>query len=240
MKVSFCTNPYDFFKTDGYPYNLDCVERRDGYDKQLSLIKKYFSLEGANVLDAGCGNGRLSGPLSGIGANVYSVDLVIDVIIIAKSRYPSVNFIASDIRQLPFKDHTFDYVISAYSSLGYIPSYLQAELLELRRVTKKHGWILIDLLNGDKKIRGLGCEKIPGGLGIYCRNDIGGSLLQWNLSLSYKNIGLYRLCYPYRSLFSIQGILTRAGWKVVDVFGDYNFEPFSKKSNRMILICKAA
>lgn len=60
-----------------------------------------------NVLDAGCGYGRLSEWFS----DYIGVDFSPDFISWAKEKYPNKDFIVADLRKLPFEDNSFDWVV---------------------------------------------------------------------------------------------------------------------------------
>lgn len=59
------------------------------------------------VLDAGCGYGRMCEWVK----DYTGVDFSPDFIEIAKKKYPSKVFIQADLKELPFKDNEFDWVV---------------------------------------------------------------------------------------------------------------------------------
>ena len=98
----------------------------------------------SNILDAGCGNGKNMIYLQNQGHNVIGIDFSDGLLEICKEK--KLNVKKSDIRNLPFKDCTFDYVISI-AVIHHINSEddrIKA-ISELLRVTKKGGKVLFTL-----------------------------------------------------------------------------------------------
>ena len=88
-------------------------------EKRISRFMTAFSirpkdLKGKLVLDAGCGNGRLSHTLTKLGAEVVGIDISSGVEHAFKTfKNNKIHYIQGDITNIPIKDGTFDYVWSA-------------------------------------------------------------------------------------------------------------------------------
>lgn len=69
-------------------------------------------LKGKLILDAGCGNGRLTKALGKYGAEVFGIEIAssIEKLYEYCRPYKNVNIVQADILNLPFKKATFDYV----------------------------------------------------------------------------------------------------------------------------------
>lgn len=98
-------------------------------DACLEEIKK--AVIGDNLLEAGCGNGYLSGILSGI-TRVTGLDIIISDE--ARKTHPAVEFVEGKLEQLPWPDKHFDTVVSTHT-LEHVVD-LPAAMRELRRVTR--------------------------------------------------------------------------------------------------------
>lgn len=100
------------------------------------------------VLDAGCGTGRLVGPLRELGLEVTGVDLSPGMLAMARSAHPDVVFAAADLRRMPFADHRFAGVVAWYSLINCAPDDLAAALAEVARVLRPGGHVLTGFQSG--------------------------------------------------------------------------------------------
>ena len=98
----------------------------------------------SNILDAGCGNGKNMVYLQNQGHNMIGIDFSDGLLEICKQK--NLNVYNSDIRNLPFNDFTFDYVISiaVIHHLNTEEDRIKA-INELLRVTKKGGKVLFTM-----------------------------------------------------------------------------------------------
>ena len=98
----------------------------------------------SNILDAGCGNGKNMVYLQNQGHNMTGIDFSDGLLEICKQK--NLNVHNSDIRNLPFNDSTFDYVISiaVIHHLNTEEDRIKA-INELLRVTKKGGKVLFTM-----------------------------------------------------------------------------------------------
>lgn len=79
------------------------------YRQKLIETYRYAVMEGSSVLELGCGRGELLASLNpkiGVG-----VDFSIMAIIAAKTKYPNLEFIQSDVCEVDLSGRTFDYII---------------------------------------------------------------------------------------------------------------------------------
>lgn len=95
-------------------------------------------VSGSLALDAGAGGGAVSAALLQRGARVLAVDLSVPMLLAgAEHRPPAV---AGDIGRLPLRSGCVDLAAAAFV-LSHVPSPAAA-LAELRRVTRRDGWVL--------------------------------------------------------------------------------------------------
>jgi ubiquinone/menaquinone biosynthesis C-methylase UbiE len=66
------------------------------------------------VLEVGCGPGKVAAEFARTGATVTGVDLSARMVEIAQQRYPNIRFQEANAEQLPFDDRTFDVVVACY------------------------------------------------------------------------------------------------------------------------------
>lgn len=99
---------------------------------------------GARILDAGCGSGRIGGPLASRGHIVIGVDVDPVLIDIAREDYPDVTWLVGDLAELDLAAHgitePFDAIVAAGNVLPFLaPSTRQEVLRRLRAVLKPDG-----------------------------------------------------------------------------------------------------
>lgn len=111
------------------------------YDRFLN----YLPQSANRVLDAGCGSSILALRLAGLANYVVGVDISRSMIALAKKRQAeqqrnNVNFVIADLETLPFKDETFDFVVSR-NTLSL--TRLDVTLPGLRRLVKPGGRMIL-------------------------------------------------------------------------------------------------
>ena len=124
-------------KTDSYFYNT-CLE-------MPTTIKLLGDLKGKNVLDLGCGPGIYAKILSKKGAKVKGIDISDKEIEIARKDNPKIDFEVGTIEKLPYKNKSFDVVLSALV-LEYLDDWTRV-LSEVKRVLKKGGFFVFSMHN---------------------------------------------------------------------------------------------
>ena len=72
---------------------------------------------GMDVLDVGCGPGYVAAAAAERGARVTGIDFSNEMVAIAKTRFPAIEFMVGDAQQLPFADKTFERVLISFALL---------------------------------------------------------------------------------------------------------------------------
>ncbi|MFQ6051494.1 MAG: class I SAM-dependent methyltransferase [Candidatus Hydrothermarchaeota archaeon] len=111
------------------------------YEKVESIIKEIDM--GDFILDIGCGTGFPSQLLLSMGKKVIGIDISPELIFKAPK---NMDYILSDAQYLPFKDESFDSVVSIGGVLNHMPNYDLA-FKEINRVLKKDGIFVFDVEN---------------------------------------------------------------------------------------------
>lgn len=96
---------------------------------------------GERMLDLAAGTGTSAWALAERGVAVTPVDLSLGMLRQGRKQFPTLNFVNADALQLPFPDETFDAATISYG-LRNVEDTLAA-LVEMRRVTKRAGRIVI-------------------------------------------------------------------------------------------------
>jgi len=140
--------------------------------KILEKILVSLSDRSVSILDVPCGYGRFSELLLRNSLNLTSADISLPMVMAArKYSLPSSSnhhFLVGDIRNLPLKDNTFDYVITIRLLQHMLNASIRRQVLrELHRVAKKmvilsfyrynflhsiERWIRCQIKNVDKRI----------------------------------------------------------------------------------------
>ncbi len=121
---------------------VDSCEKRVTYE--LARPK-----EGEKVLDIGCGTSIYLLDLCDAGLFTYGIDISKKMLEIgrkkAKDRGKELTLICADAHNLPFKDETFDLVLST-TSFEFFKDPKKA-FTEMKRVSRKSGRIVVGVLN---------------------------------------------------------------------------------------------
>jgi tRNA (uracil-5-)-methyltransferase TRM9 len=119
--------------------DFDCTRKAlwPGLENFLPYVKN-----GDQVLDAGCGNGRLYQLFQGKNIQYIGCDNNMELIARAKKNYPSAEFAIGDLLHLPFSDNAFD-VVFCIAAFHHIPGreLRRTSLLEMKRVLKPGGYM---------------------------------------------------------------------------------------------------
>jgi SAM-dependent methyltransferase len=83
---------------------------RAGQERRLALVHRWVRLEGARILDVGCGVGMYTGQFLRYTPHVTGVELDLPAAVQARSRAPSIALAPAEA--LPFADGGFDVVFS--------------------------------------------------------------------------------------------------------------------------------
>lgn len=98
-----------------------------------------------DTLEIGCGTCRLAAPTEKRGARYFGLDPALPFLRYAYNHYRLGRLVRGQGERLPFRDGSFDNMISCYFAYRNIRPDLG--LLEARRVLKKDGRFVFDLLN---------------------------------------------------------------------------------------------
>lgn len=83
-----------------------------------------MAARGARILDAGCGSGRIGGPLAALGHTVVGIDVDPVLIAAAKEDFPDVTWLVGDLAELDpaawWADQRFDIAIAAGNVLPFL------------------------------------------------------------------------------------------------------------------------
>ena len=116
----------------------------------LAAIERFVSLlpHQAQVLDAGCGAGRMLPVLAALGCTVEGIDISPRMVHRAQTDHPSFRSQIASLDALPFDDDRFDGLFYWYSTIHSPDADLPCVLAEASRVLRPGGVILVAFQTG--------------------------------------------------------------------------------------------
>jgi GT2 family glycosyltransferase/ubiquinone/menaquinone biosynthesis C-methylase UbiE len=122
----------DIVKADAGESNFELIEI-------TKLLKNHGKIN--KIIDIGCGKGKFTCKLAKQGYGVVGVDPSAELVKIAQSNHPDIEFLQASATELPFADGMFDAAICV-EVLEHIPDTKKA-LSEMSRVVKNGGLIIV-------------------------------------------------------------------------------------------------
>jgi ubiquinone/menaquinone biosynthesis C-methylase UbiE len=108
---------------------------------------------GRPVLEVGCGTGRITAYLHGLGLDISGVDLSPGMLEVARRTYPELRFEVGSMTDLAEPDGCLAGLVAWYSIIHLPPELLPGVFAGFRRVLAPGGHLLIAVKAGDRRIR---------------------------------------------------------------------------------------
>jgi SAM-dependent methyltransferase len=226
---------------------LELYSHRDESEagEHVDFVEKHLGAGGPRpqaVLDLACGAGRHTAALRQRGYRILGLDL--SLTLLARMRARGLPRVAGDMRLLPFRAGSFDWVLNFFTSFGYFEREREnfRVLEEIVRVLPPGGRFLIDLMNPDSALASLKPRDAQ---------DLDGrraEIERWHDAASHrinKRIVVSTPGEPPRTFFESVRIyqpeeviigLRWAGLEVSSLFGNFQGDPYERDSERLILI----
>lgn len=198
----------------------------------------------SNVLDLACGKGRHAIFLAKNELNVTGVDLSTQSIEHAKKfEQSNLNFDTHDMREV-YKTNHFDYILNLFTSFGYFDNEADnfKAIKAMSEGLKPDGTLVIDFMNSFKVAYNLREKE------TIVRDDILFKISRKLDSKTFvKSIEFVHEKKKFAFEERVQALTQKdfekyfkeANLKIVEVFGNYNLDYFSKNSSdRLILVAK--
>lgn len=83
----------------------------EAWHEVFELLVEEAELDGARVLDVGCGTGRLAAALSDQGAETTGIDPSPEMLAVARRKLPGATFVEGRAERLPFMRGSFDRIV---------------------------------------------------------------------------------------------------------------------------------
>ncbi len=219
--------------------DVEEAERHTDFVERLFVEGAAPSRRPRAVLDLACGAGRHTLALRARGYRTLGLDLSLTLL----NHPPAFPAVAGDIRELPFADASFDWVLNFFTSFGYFDDEREnfRVLEEIARVLAPGGRFLIDLFNRDRVLAGLvpkETRELDGGIA---------EIERWfdrrtervNKRIRIRGAGRERSFVESVRAYSEPEVtigLRWAGLELDRLFGSFGGQAFGPQSERLILV----
>lgn len=222
-----------------------------GNRREVAAVLDMLGLPlGGRVLDLPCGWGRHANLLAEAGQDVVGTDLSPVFLAQAaeqgRARGLMPRFAAADMRELPFRDGTFDAVVNLYSSLGLFLDDAEdvRAMAEARRVLRPGGRFLVETMHRDDVVASYVARdawELPDGTRVSVRRrfdpvqGVSYESLHWHQNHSR---GAKRSAFRVRTATELDRMLQTAGLRPLLWFGGWDGSPFRPRSDRLIVLAQ--
>ncbi|HUQ19345.1 MAG TPA: class I SAM-dependent methyltransferase [Gemmatimonadaceae bacterium] len=221
-----------------YPHR-DTAEAK----KAVDLIAR--SLDGHTInraLDLACGPGRHARFLA---ERWWTSGVDLSEILLRSARQNGIQakFVRADIRELPYRDSTFDLVVNLFTSFGYFESDDEHErvIRDLARVIAPGGSFVLDFLNEKLVKRTLVPldESVRNGKKVRQTREItpDGRFVVKHIHIEPNGRDFIERVRLFTRA-ELTGMLERRGFHIQHSFGDYEGAPLDDDSLRVILVAR--
>ncbi|MBN1329677.1 MAG: class I SAM-dependent methyltransferase [Candidatus Heimdallarchaeota archaeon] len=119
------------------------------HQKYSEILSRVMVFENNWIIDIGCGTGLFLGLLTNIMNEsffkpIVGIDLSYEMIKIAHTKFPEIDFIVADSDNLPFKENSFDRIFSV-THLQNLPAPITT-INEMNRIAQRKALVAISIL----------------------------------------------------------------------------------------------
>ncbi len=229
------------------PYYHILYGHRDMQEAEFFLrnfVHQFNPPAQSTMIDLACGKGRHSIFMNSLGFDVTGVDLSKHSISLAKEfENESLKFEVSDLRSLSVEG-PFDYALNLFTSFAYFDNFETDEqvLLEIKKVLKPKGMLLIDFFNAQKVLETLVLAEEKENEGVLFklnrRFEDGKIVKSIEVNHNQENYYFEEKVQALR-LQDFETLLAQTGFELLHTYGAYDFSPFDlNSSDRLILIAQ--
>ena len=214
-------------------------------EAEIAFIEKLSGLTPEDlILDIACGAGRHSAVLKRKGYNVIAADLSPELLIELRNQYKDLHLpiVQHDMRSLPFRDGSFNVVLSLFTSFGYFETDKEqlGVLKQVQRVLKEGGAFVLDYLNKSEVITNLKAEsrREVSGSDVHekrCFNQETQRIEKEILITKDKQTKVFKESVRAYDLDELKSLFNEAGLRIESVYGDFAGGEYSETSRRTII-----
>ncbi|WP_259467958.1 class I SAM-dependent methyltransferase [Rhodococcus sp. SBT000017] len=126
----------------------------DGRHLEHGLLATFADrVSSGDVLEVGCGTGRITEHLHRLGLGVVGMDLSPNMIEVARREYPHLRFGVGSMEVLDAGDSSLVGIVAWYSIIHTPPQQLSGIFAELHRVLVPEGLLLLAFQAGNERVR---------------------------------------------------------------------------------------
>ncbi|MFT9849311.1 class I SAM-dependent methyltransferase [Aneurinibacillus sp. REN35] len=206
-----------------------------------NLLSRLPLPKSGRVLDFCCGDGRHSRALAQHGYEVVGFDLSEYLLAEAKKKtqQENITYYRYDMREIPFEDE-FDVLFNLFTSFGYFEQDADniKVLQRMSQALKPTGHLVIDYLNPlyiEENLVPESTREAEGKQIVERRKIENGFVIK---EITITEGGTTRQFFERVRLYhreEMKSMLESVGIDVTEVYGDYDFRPYSKDGKRMII-----
>jgi SAM-dependent methyltransferase len=233
-----------WFDTEYYHLLYQYRDDHEARGFMSNLLRYLEPLPKSKVLDLACGRGRHAIFMSERDLDVTGIDLSENNIHFAKRHeQDNLRFIQGDMSE-DLGTERFDYIFNLFTSFGYFDTPEQSEraMHNIAKALKPGGRLVIDFMNVEKVRLGLVKEEemLEGCVKFRVRRLIrDGFILKDIRVFDGDEQDRFEERVQMLDLKSFETMMSQAGLKLRESFGDFNLTPFSaKESERLIMIAE--
>jgi SAM-dependent methyltransferase len=239
----------DFFSHPQYLRFSPVILTAERTTLEVAAVREWLGLRpGNDVLDLGCGYGRIAIPLAAAGCRVTGLDGNATVLRKAAEDAAAagvaVDLVHRDMRDMGLPAAGFDAVLNMSTAFGYADDEDgdAATLAAVRDALRPGGLFLIDLENRDAKIRtARSAEFAMAGVTVSCARDFDPLTGRWREEMSWMDGDQRDSSVFGVRLYAATEMITmlrRAGLELVRACGWFDGQPYTLDSPRMILLAR--
>ena len=184
---------------------VDGTDLNRDYVLDPAMLRLAGDVQGLEVLDVGCGEGRFCRMLDERGARTTGVDPTEKLLDVARERHSGGRYLDAGAELLPFEDASFDLVIS-YVTLCDVADY-RAAISEMARVVRPGGRILYANLGPASSTSINGWTRDDSGSALFLPLD--NYTFEWGAVVGWRGISVVNYHRPlcdYIQAFLEQGL----------------------------------
>jgi SAM-dependent methyltransferase len=114
----------------------------ENHERATPTFREFVGQGGLRILESGCGSGRWMAFFEKLGNRAFGIDDSWGPLLLARGHDPDMNLIRSDALRSPFRDGTFDAVLSSYVA-EHFPEGPEVLFREIHRVLKPGGLFFV-------------------------------------------------------------------------------------------------